>query len=274
MSATIAVDILVGAIQLSPAQQRVLREVQSYVRGGHVVPKPTREALVRVGLFERSGGGHTTTVWGDAIGEELVAREAAKDEYLPEITWKDGKGWLDGHRFQVVIHGPQSYVLDDTQGRVNRVFKTLVHAQQLVREILADEARDQEIQEAKAALVADAARTAEGWRKLGDEYDAWVAKGKPAVHDPETKARLAAMLPKREVTLVIPTAEARPGDRVVNIEGEDLGPDGPVVLAAARPIYGDSGPWGVRITGPRTHAVFLDVEAIETITVSRIVTED
>lgn len=87
---------------------------------------------------------------------------------------------------------------------------------------------------------------------------------------PPARSELAQV----EQTLVIPTAEARAGDRVVNIEGEDLGQDGPVVLAAARPIYGDSGPWGVRITGPRTHAIFLDVEAIETITVSRIVTED
>jgi hypothetical protein len=142
MSATLAVDILVGAFQLSPAQQRVLRESQGYVRGGTKVNAATRRVLVRLGLIEASGRGHTTTAWGDAIGEELVARQAAQGEYLPEILWKDSKGWLDGDRFQLVIHGPQSYALDDTQGRVGQVLKTLVHAQQLVREILAEEARE------------------------------------------------------------------------------------------------------------------------------------
>lgn len=168
MSATIAVDILAGAFQLSPAQERVLRESQGYVRGGHKVSAPTRKVLLRLGLIEQgpAGQGHYTTTWGDAVGEELVAREAAKGEHLPTIFWKDGVGYLDDDRFTLVFNGPGAYALADTGRNTGHVFKTIVHAQQLVREVLAEEAREQE-----DAQLADV---------LAEEYDAWVAKGKRA----------------------------------------------------------------------------------------------
>jgi hypothetical protein len=213
MSATLAVDILVGAFQLSPTQQRVLRESQGYVRGGTKVNAATRRVLVRLGLIESSGRGHTTTAWGDAIGEELVARQAAQGEYLPEILWKDSKGWLDGDRFQLVIHGPQSYALDDTQGRVGQVLKTLVHAQQLVREILAEEARE-----------ADAAHE----EAYGDGFDQLAVDEVLDDHD---------------------STQLRPGDLITMIGTEVLDP--PIEVAEfAGAIYGHSGPVGVRLKGP------------------------
>lgn len=73
--------------------------------------------------------------------------------------------------------------------------------------------------------------------------------------------------------MVIATAEARPGDRVVDIPGSEVDDLGPVVLEAARPIYGDHGPQGVRISsGSRSTVVFLDVAEVPTITVARLVT--
>lgn len=147
MGAIIAVDILAGAFQLSPAQERVLIESQGYVRGGSQVTRPTRKVLVRLGLIEQRARDHYTTAWGDAVGEELVAREAAKGEYLPKIYWKSGVGYLegepvgclDGDRFQLVIHAPGVYALDDTGRATGHTFKTIVHAQQYVREFLAEE---------------------------------------------------------------------------------------------------------------------------------------
>lgn len=143
MSAIVAVDILAGAFQLSSAQERVLMMSEGYVRGGSRVTRATRKVLVRLGLIEQRANGHYTTAWGDAVGEELVAREAAKGEYLPKIYWKSGRGWMDSDRFMVSIDGPQAYELaDDRTGHV-QVFKTLVHLRQHVREILAEDEREE-----------------------------------------------------------------------------------------------------------------------------------
>jgi len=75
--ATTAADVL---RQLSPAQRRIMARVERQRVGDPAVrvPRPTREALLRLGLMESSErGGHYTTELGDAVARLAAEQERA-----------------------------------------------------------------------------------------------------------------------------------------------------------------------------------------------------
>lgn len=260
MSATIAADILAGAVNLSPAQEKVMRETQGYVRNGRAVNAATRRVLTRLGMIEKAKDsfGFFTTPWGDAVGEELVAREVAKGERLPEILWEDGQGWIAG-RFQIVIESPGVIAFEDTRNAVTSIFKTIVHAQQLAKAILAEEKSD------RLAVYAE---------RYAAELE--LAQTKP-FRFADVLAEQAAEAATKDFDLVceelldnVKPMDLHPGDRITGIDGEWFkDDDGPVVAEAARQIYGDSGPWGVRLVSPRTVVNFLYVENVGKVSVRR-----
>lgn len=71
-------DIAAAIRALSPTQQRILVATERNAAAGRRPSRPTRDAMIRVGVVERSTtGALVLTTLGDAVGAALVAAEDA-----------------------------------------------------------------------------------------------------------------------------------------------------------------------------------------------------